>query len=112
MKRSIYIVLSLVVLGAIAYALSLAGQPQVRDEGRGDALSASLLEYFQENISALSPEKEVLGGKFYVTEISAKDGAGIVYYEDGHIAFAADFTYSVEPDGSARVETFMMRSDE
>ncbi|MFA7310183.1 MAG: hypothetical protein WC050_04745, partial [Candidatus Paceibacterota bacterium] len=37
-------------------------------------------------ISDLSPVKEQLGGKYYVTKIEARDGAGTVSFEDGHNA--------------------------
>ncbi len=46
--------------------------------------------YLIANISDLSPTKEVLGGKFYVTNISwLPDRIAIVSYEDGHIALKA-----------------------
>ena len=53
-------------------------------------------EYLKENISELSPEKEVLGGKFYITSIDfLSDQKIIAEYEDGHIALKAeiDFEY-------------------
>ncbi len=53
-------------------------------------------KYLKENISDLSPEKEVLGGKFYVTSVSWVDNdSGIVAYEDGHIALIASFDYEI-----------------
>jgi hypothetical protein len=69
----------------------------------------SVEEYVQQNISNLSQEKEVLGGKFYVTQIEAHGGAGTVYYEDGHIAFVADFTYTIDPTGSPSITSFTIR---
>lgn len=46
--------------------------------------------YLRSNISELSPEKEVLGGKFYITNISwLPERMAIVDYEDGHIALKA-----------------------
>ena len=51
--------------------------------------------YLMENISQISPKKEVLGGKFYVTTIDwLDDSSGTVAYEDGHIALKADFKFS------------------
>jgi len=48
--------------------------------------------YIKENISTISPQKEVLGGKFYITKFNwADDNNGLVDYEDGHIAFTAKF---------------------
>jgi hypothetical protein len=52
--------------------------------------------YLKENISTLSPSKEVLGGKFYITKIEwIGDNSGIVEYEDGHIALKATFDYII-----------------
>ncbi len=52
--------------------------------------------YIRENISQLSPQKEVLGGKFYVTKIEwADNNNGIVDYEDGHIALKAKFNIAM-----------------
>lgn len=46
--------------------------------------------YLKANISELSPQKEVLGGKFYLTNISwLPERVAIVDYEDGHIALKA-----------------------
>lgn len=55
--------------------------------------------FLMENISIISPEKEVLGGTFYITNIEWLNfNEGIVDYEDGHIALKAAFglTYSDE----------------
>jgi len=52
--------------------------------------------YLENNISELSPEKEVLGGNFYVTSIDfLSDQKLIIEYEDGHISLKAeiDFEY-------------------
>lgn len=54
-------------------------------------------EYVAKNISTLSTEPAQLGGTFYVTSVEAKDGSGMVSYEDGHNAYVADFTYTSEP---------------
>lgn len=54
-------------------------------------------EYLENNISELSPEKEVLGGKFYLTSIDfISDQEVIVSYEDGHIALVAKVTFTLE----------------
>jgi hypothetical protein len=65
--------------------------------------------YVRENISSLSPEAEVLGGTFYVTEVEAKEGVGVVEYEDGHNAFTADFTYERGASGSPAITSFTVR---
>ena len=52
--------------------------------------------YLTARINELSPEAPVLGGTFYVTDISfSGDSEGTVSYEDGHIALMADFDYSI-----------------
>jgi len=52
--------------------------------------------YITARIGELSPELPVLGGTFYVTEISfSGESEGTVSYEDGHIALMADFDYSI-----------------
>jgi len=55
--------------------------------------------YLRENISNISPTKEVLGGKFYVNKIDwVGDNSGIVEYEDGHILLKATFDYEIQTD--------------
>lgn len=50
--------------------------------------------FISENISKLSPEKEVLGGKFYITSIDFIDSNNlIVGYEDGHIALIGEVKF-------------------
>ncbi len=56
-----------------------------------------VINYIKDNISELSPEKEVLGGTFYVTNIDFIDhNLAIVEYEDGHIALEAEVMFSIE----------------
>lgn len=52
-------------------------------------------KFLKDNISTLSPDKEVLGGKFYVTSISwlGSDKA-LIEYEDGHIALKAEVIFT------------------
>jgi hypothetical protein len=69
----------------------------------------TIQEYIKQNISKLSPEKEVLGGKFYIVKIEAHGGTGTVIYEDGHNAFKADFTYEVDEAGNPSVTSFKIR---
>ena len=81
------------------------------DSNSSSKLPQTLIEnYFKENISKISPEKEVLGGKFYITNLTLNDGSsGVVSYEDGHIALVADFTYSISSDGKITIDTFKIR---
>jgi hypothetical protein len=48
------------------------------------------LEYIKENIENISPIDPVLGGNWYVTDMSFGSGNSIIVsYEDGHIAATA-----------------------
>lgn len=59
-------------------------------------------KYLNENISTISPIKEVLGGKFYITKlIWAGDNSGVIEYEDGHIVLAATFDYEIKTGNSS-----------
>lgn len=69
--------------------------------------------YVREHISELSPEKEVLGGTFFVTkiELDAKQKTGYVEYEDGHVFYAADFTYVVRGNEEVSITSFSVRGN-
>lgn len=111
MKKSwLFIVVVLIAVGAAAYMWwpNLTFAPALNQEPVGRIMSIE--DYVKQNISALSPEKEVLGGKFYVTDITAGDGKGVVSYEDGHIAFVADFTYVTTEQGH-EITSFTIRED-
>lgn len=66
-------------------------------------------QYVTSNISELSPQKAVLGGTFYVTKILVGNKSGLVYYEDGHIALTADFSFIVAGD-DIEILSFRIRS--
>jgi hypothetical protein len=74
-------------------------------------LPQTLVEnYLKENISTISTEKEVLGGKFYITDLKLNNGSsGVVSYEDGHNAFVADFTYDISTEGNITINSFVIR---
>ncbi len=81
--------------------------PATASEG---SRGVSIEQYISQNISVLSPIKEKLGGKFYVTAMSAEKGKGLVSYEDGHNAYIADFTYSNSGErGGITVTSFVIR---
>ncbi len=68
-------------------------------------------EFLRANISDISPEKEVLGGKFYVTDIEwINNQTAIVDYEDGHIALRAEvkLSFTDETKSVVKVEHFKM----
>ena len=71
-----------------------------------------LEEFLNKNISDISPEKEVLGGKFYLTSIEWLDEqTAIIDYEDGHIALRAEvrLSFTDETKKQVQVESFEMR---
>jgi hypothetical protein len=76
-----------------------AGDPEVQNPD-------SVTSYISKNISALSPEKEVLGGTFYVTNITFDAGTGTVEYEDGHNAYTARFSYEFSDTGRVSITSF------
>lgn len=109
MKKLIVILVPVVVVAA---AFLLAFILMTPSAAEGPATSGKLMSiesYVSQNISELSPEKEVLGGKFYVTSIEAADGRGVVSYEDGHIALTADFTYEAADQTGIRITSFTIR---
>lgn len=78
-----------------------------------DEIKASVSAYIKANISDLSTEPEVLGGTFYVTNITfTSDSSGVVEYEDGHIALVADFTFTISQEGDIEVELTNTREAE
>ncbi|MEI6191417.1 MAG: hypothetical protein WCG60_02450 [bacterium] len=70
-----------------------------------------LNDYLSKNISDISPEKEVLGGKFYITKlILISNDRAEVEYEDGHIALKADFNFIVK-NGVVEIINFKLLSN-
>lgn len=69
-------------------------------------------EYVKDHISELSPVKEQVGGKFFVTNITGEktaDGSiifGEVEYEDGHNAYKASYTFFINEDNSFYLQSF------
>lgn len=99
-KGIIYTLIILaVIVGGIFFLFNQTDQPTAE-------IRTDVENYIRENISELSPEKEVLGGKFYVTKITFNENeSGRVEYEDGHIALVADFKYRVS-NGSIEITEF------
>lgn len=108
-SKTLFVVVLLVAVGAAAYMWypNLTIAPDIEQAPAGKLMSIE--DYVSQNISALSPEKEVLGGKFFVTEISAADGRGTVSYEDGHVAYIADFTYTSDDRTGHEITSFIIR---
>lgn len=77
------------------------------DNSLSDTDKTIVGDYIRENISSLSPQKEVLGGKFYITEIRfiGSDSA-IVRYEDGHVALEAQAVFQIA-GGKIQMKSFV-----
>ncbi len=97
MNKKIIIAFVIVFAGIFLYAANIVLQEK------------SIVEnYIRAHISEISPEKEVLGGKFYITQISFSSHNGIVDYEDGHNSFRAAFEYAVNIFGRTMITHFHM----
>lgn len=99
----VFAVITLVLLAALVFVAPRLQPPLPAGK------SMSPESYIAQHISELSPAKEVLGGKFYVTEIQAGSGKGVVHYEDGHVAFIADFTYTASDERGIEITSFTIR---
>ncbi len=107
----------LIVAGALLVLFYIAGRDNketyintsTTTEVTSTTTNVSIEDFISQNISTLSPEKEVLGGKFYITKIRANNGTGTVEYEDGHIALTADFTYQTDIEGKVSVVSFIIK---
>ena len=108
MKKLIVILVPVIVVAAVALLVILFSIPtKIEEKPTGKLMSIE--SYVSQNISALSPVSEVLGGHFYVTDIQVADGQGVVHYEDGHIALVADFTYEASDHEGIRITSFIVR---
>lgn len=127
MKKAMYkpyIAALLLVLGVAAVAVGVQVWPDapsafqnVQEETQAPATSTGkhmgIEAYVTAFISELSPIKEQVGGTFFVTQIDITNAtSGTVEYEDGHNAYVADFTYTVDPE-TARpsVTSFRIRGN-
>lgn len=111
MKKIVLITLLLITLLAIGVGIFLFNKeddvsPVVQSSTQNKMMSIE--NYVRTYISELSPVEEVLGGRFYVTDIKTGKGKGKVSYEDGHSAYIADFTYSNESNGAIRIDSFVI----
>ncbi len=110
MKTYMWGIVAIVVLVLGIWAFSeLRASTGETDQNTDVGRYMDIKSYVQNNISDLSPVKEQVGGTFYVTSIQALDGIGTVSYEDGHNAYVADFTYTIEADGKPTVTSFTIR---
>jgi len=108
MKKVFLTIILLIVGLGVAVGISRAtigGNPSAAPTGR----LMSIESYVAMNISELSPIKETVGGKFYVTNVEAHDGEGVVSYEDGHNAYTADFAYEMDETKGIAIKDWKVR---
>ena len=68
---------------------------QAEGGGSSSLVKGDVIKFFTESINEVSPEKPVLGGKWFVTRFRFVDKNNVyVEYEDGHIARAFLLTLS------------------
>lgn len=106
------IVIPLIVIAMLVAGLGYAFWPHTSVQPQGKV--QSIEDYLKAHISELSTESAVLGGTFYVTAIQltptgAGEGMGIVEYEDGHMAYTADFNYSADDFRGTEITNFVTR---
>jgi hypothetical protein len=109
LKIFVFLFLALILLGVVIVISPGAFQPGPKESiiFLSEAEKLAVEEYVRQNISSLSPNPAVLGGRFYVTNISISDhidpeipatgrGSGFVEYEDGHISLSARFVFDFD----------------
>jgi hypothetical protein len=108
-------VLGVLLLIVLLLGIVLGGR-YVRDR---QAALANVLEeraemYVKVHISELAPEKEVLGGRFFVIKTTAYLSSdrstvkGEVEYEDGHNSYVAEYVFRVNPNKSLTLQSFKL----
>lgn len=82
---------------AAGYSWCQSKQKCLRTFEEACSIEEALKNYFRDNLSSISPTKEVLGGKFYVTALRLlSSDKGEVVYEDGHIVLRAEFNFAID----------------
>ena len=110
MKKTV--VIPLVATAVLIAGLGYAFWPREAPMPQGKVMSVE--SYVSQNINELSPEPAVLGGTFYTTAVEITPtgegvGTGIVSYEDGHVAYIADFSYSADDFKGVQISNFTVR---
>jgi len=104
-KTLLTVIIALIVVAAVAIYITQSAPKNdttllpVEDD-KTDVYQAAdrvaFEQFLRANLSELSPEKEVLGGTFYLTSIEWEtDRNAVIAYEDGHIALNARVGFSM-----------------
>ncbi len=118
MNTPLKIIAVIAVIGLIIIAAIFAPSIKTPDEPVQEVITMDqqIKTYFNENLSEISPEKEVLGGKFYVTALTVATTTygqdeyvvGEISYEDGHNAYDAVYTLTVIAQNSFEVREIIL----
>lgn len=108
----ILVIITIVVGGYFVFGKNTTLDTETSDTEAPQIKLMSVERYVTENISALSPIKASMGGTFYVTEINVDPASrsGHVKYEDGHMAYEADFTYTSSDQSGHTITSFVVRN--
>jgi hypothetical protein len=88
-----------------------------QDDGSNVEVSPTIknlvIDYLENNISDISPKKEVLGGKFMLSSIIFINSNNcLIEYEDGHITLTARVKFNISQDSEVEIETFEIIEDD
>jgi len=108
-------VLGVLLLILLLLGIVLGGR-YIHDRQAADArvLEERAETYVKMHISELAPEKELLGGRFFVIKTAANLSAdrssvwGEVEYEDGHNSYVAEYVFRVNPNKSLTLRSFRL----
>ncbi len=96
-------------IGSAGYTWCQVKEKCLRVWEEGCSIEDELKNYLKDNLSTLSPEPEVLGGKFYVTNLElTSPSTAVVEYEDGHIALKANFVFSYDAEDKLQISNFVL----
>lgn len=96
-------------IGSAGYTWCQIKEKCLRTWEESCSIEDELKNYLRDNLSELSPEKEVLGGKFYVTNLElTSPSTAVVDYEDGHIALQANFVFYYNDTGILQISDFVV----
>jgi len=105
-----FLIILILLIGTTGlYFLDKSPEPSINEEPQVVVQNPdSVIKYVSENISKLSPEKEQVGGTFFVTNITLDLGTGNVEYEDGHNAYVAKFEYKYGSEEEILITNFVL----
>lgn len=113
MKKSfvstLVVLLAVGILGYVFWGSLFPAEVQAPANVTATSRVMAVEDYIKLNISILSPIKENVGGKYYVTAVEAYGRTGAVSYEDGHNAYIADFTYTTDENKGISITSWTLR---